>query len=230
MKSIGILGGMAPESTVEYYRTIIEICHQRGLGHSYPVIVIYSVNFHEFVQVAKSGNKADVTDFLARGIDVLSGAGAEFALMASNTPHMVFNELNDRSPIPLLSIVEATAKAANEAGYKSVGLMGTKFTMQADFYSDVLSNKYGISTLVPEEPDQDYVNDKIMNELVNGIVSEDTRQGLSNIAGAMRQKGIEALILGCTELPMVISEETIGFPVLNTTIIHAEAAMDYSLA
>jgi len=227
MKKIGIVGGMAPESTVEYYRIITSLCRQRGMGYRYPVIIVYSLNFHEFITLVGSGKLPEVVDLLYKAILSLSSAGADFALMASNTPHLVFNEVAARSPIPLVSIVEETGSTASKLGFSRVGLFGTKFTMQADFYSNILSNKYGISVVSPGEAEQDYIHSKIMNELVNGCIIEETKQELSRIASMMADKqDVEALILGCTELPLILSEETVGMPVLDTTRIHAEAALN----
>ena len=231
MKKIGIVGGMAPESTVEYYRIITTLCRQRGMGYRYPVIIVYSLNFQEFISLVESGNLPEVINLLSKAIDSLSHAGAEFVLMASNTPHLVFNEVAARSPIPLLSIVEETGRAASKLGFSRVDLFGTKFTMQADFYNDVLSTKYGISVVRPGKAEQDYIHSKIMTELVNGYIVEETGQQLSRIARTMADKeGIEALILGCTELPLILSEEVIGIPTLDTTRIHAGAALDFSLS
>jgi len=229
MKKIGILGGMAPESTVEYYRIITTLCRQRGMGHRYPVIIVYSLNFQDFISLVESGNWPGVINLICEAIDSLSNAGADFAVMASNTPHIVFDEVAAKSPIPLLSIVEETGKMARESGFTRVGLFGTKFTMQADFYSNILSTKYGISVVTPEKADQDYIHCKIMAELTNSCVVEETRQELSKIARMMADKeSIEALILGCTELPLILSQEAVGIPVLDTTRIHAEAALDFS--
>ncbi|HEY92901.1 MAG TPA: amino acid racemase [Dehalococcoidia bacterium] len=229
MRKIGILGGMAPESTVEYYRIITTLCRQRGMGHRYPVIIIYSLNFHEFISLVESGNLPEVTNLICDAINSLSEAGADFALVASNTPHIVFNEVAARSPIPLLSIVDETGRVAKNLGFTRVGLFGTKFTMQADFYSNALSTKYGISVVTPQKADQDYIHHKIMTELVDGCIIEETRQELSRIARMMADKrGIQALILGCTELPLILSEEVVGIPLLDTTRIHAEAALNFS--
>jgi len=229
MKKIGILGGMSPASTVEYYRIITTLCRQRGMGYRYPVIIVYSLNFQEFISLVESGSWLEVTNLICEAINSLSRAGADFALMASNTPHIVFNEVAIRSPIPLLSIAEETGRVARNFGFTKVGLFGTKFTMQADFYSNVLSTKYGISMVTPEKADQDYIHHKIMTELVNGRIVEETRQELSRIAKMMADKeGIEALILGCTELPLILSKKHVGIPILDTTRIHAEAALNFS--
>jgi len=229
MKKIGIVGGMAPESTVEYYRIITTLARQGGATYRCPVIIIYSVNFEEFISLVQAGNLAAVTELLGDAIDRLSRAGADFALMASNTPHIVFDQVTARSPIPLLSIAAETGKVASELGLKRVGLFGTRFTMQADFYRTILSGKYGISVVTPDQTYQDYIHDKIMNELVNGRIVEETRRELSRIARVMASKqGIEALILGCTELPLILSREVVGMPVLDTTRIHAEDAWRFA--
>jgi len=229
MKKIGIVGGMAPESTVEYYRIIAELCRQRGMGYHYPVIIIYSLDFQEFFGLVESGKQLEVIKLLCGAVDSLSRAGADFALMASNTPHMFFDEVATRSPIPLLSIVEETGRVASELGFTRLGLFGTKFTMQSDSYSKILSIKYSISVVVPEESEQDYIHHKIMTELVNDCIVNKTRQEMSRIARTIADKeGIEALILGCTELPLILSEESVGIPILDTTRIHAEAALNFA--
>jgi aspartate racemase len=231
MKTIGIVGGMAPESTAEYYRIIAELCRRRGMGYSYPVIVIYSLNFQEFIGLVESGDRPAVVDLLCRALDSLHSAGADFALMASNTPHMFFDEVAARSPVPLISIVEETGRAVKKLGFSRVGLFGTRFTMQADFYRDILSTKYGASVVVPQKKERDYIHHKIMAELINGRIVDETGRELSAIARSLAEKeGIEALILGCTELPLILSEESVGMPVLDTTRIHAEAALDLALS
>jgi len=231
MKKIGILGGMAPQSTAEYYRIITALCRQQGMGYRYPVIIIYSLNFHEFISQVESGNWLEVIGLLSEAINSLYSAGADFAVMASNTPHIVFNEVAGRSPIPLLSIAEETGRVARDFGFYTLGLFGTKFTMQSDFYRNILSNKYGISVVTPEEADQEYIHSKIMTELVNNCIVEETRQELSRIARMMVDKeGIEALILGCTELPLILSEGVVGIPIIDTTRIHAEAALKFAQA
>ena len=177
----------------------------------------------------EAGRLPEVVNLICEAITSLSRAGADFAIMASNTPHMVFNEVAGKSPIPLLSIVEETGRAARKLGFSRVGLFGTRFTMQAGFYRNVLSSQYGISLVTPGETEQKYIHQKIMTELVNGCIVEETRQELSGIAMMMTEKeGIEALILGCTELPLILSEEAAGIPVLDTTSIHAEAALNFS--
>jgi aspartate racemase len=229
MKKIGILGGMGPPSTAEYYRIITSLCRQKRMGHQYPVIVIYSLNFQEFISLVESGNWPAVISLLSEAVNSLYRAGVDFALMAANTPHIVFGEVAAKSPIPLLSIVEETGKVARDSAFTRVGLFGTKFTMQANFYRNVFYNNYGISVITPSKTNQAYIHQKIATELINGIIVEETRQELSRIASLMSDKeGIEAVILGCTELTLILSQEVVGIPVLDTTKIHAEAALAFS--
>lgn len=179
--------------------------------------------------MARMGNWSGVINLLCEAINSLSNAGADFALMAANTPHKVFNEVAARSPLPLLSIVEETGKIARKSGFAKVGLFASTFTVQSGFYSDVLSIRYGVSVVTPGKADQDFINNKIATELVSGQVFEQTRQGLSKIADMMvNTEYIEALILGCTELPLILTQESLRIPVLDTTRIHAEAAFDFS--
>ena len=228
MRKIGILGGMAPESTLEYYRILVSLSRERGWGRQYPEIIIYSLNFKEFFDPLEEGNFSKVTSLLSSGIKSLYKAGADFALMASNTPHMFFDQLAESSPIPLLSIVEEAAKKSREKGFDKVGLWGTSFTMGETFYKDGFE-KHGISLIVPNDRTQRYLHKIILEELVNGKILEETRNELVDIAQKMvEEEDIQALILGCTELPMIVNEEVLRLPVLNTTRIHAEAALNYA--
>jgi len=230
MKKIGILGGLGPESTVEYYRIITSLCRERGMGHNYPVIIIYSVNFQEVNNLLIEGKLSAYADKLAYGINHLKSAGADFALIAANTPHLVFEEVKSKSSIPLISIVEETAKVANKKGLKKVGLLGTKFTMEKNFYPNIFS-KYGIQIVVPDENERNYIQEKIMKELVDGLIKEETRERfIEIIENLITKEKIEGIILGCTEIPLLISQKMLSIPVLNTTRIHAEAALNYAIS
>lgn len=239
MKKIGILGGLGPESTLKYYRLIIDLCRERGLGGNYPEIIIYSLNFKECHDLMESGRQREYVAKLVGGIQSLHRAGGDFALIASNTPHIFFDELKARSPIPLLSIVEATCDAVANLpwhvtgqgrGLERVGLFGTRFTMQADFYQKVFRRR-NISVVVPEEEEQAYINDKIFDELVLGKVVDETKRGLLEIVGKMiERESIEGLILGCTELSLILPQDELGIPFFDTTKVHAQSALDYSLS
>lgn len=231
MKRIGIVGGLSPESTLEYYRLLTSLCRERGLGYNYPVIVIYSVTFQECVNLIEAGDWTGLAANLGQAVTALHQAGADFAIISANTPHVVFDEVAARSQIPLLSIVEETGKTAQGMELKKVGLFGTKFTMQERFYPDTFQEKFGISIKVPEEEDQNFIHKIIMDELVAGQIRDDSRRRMVDIAESMIQKErIEGLILGCTELPVILTEKDVNIPVLDTTRIHVEATFEYALA
>lgn len=178
------------------------------------------------LDLVSAGEIADLVRFLSAEIRKLAAAGADLALLASNTPHLVFDELESSSPIPLISIVRSTCEAAKALGLKTVGLIGTRFTMQGKFYPDVFA-KAGITVVVPGEEDQFYTHDKYMSELVNAKFLPETRRGLLAVVERMKeQKQIEGVILGGTELPLLLRDAgSLGIPLLDTTTIHVEAAV-----
>jgi len=223
-KRIGILGGMAPESTLEYYRILIELSHERLEQDEYPEIIIYSLNFRDFRRLIEKRDYNSVIDLLAAGLEALKQAGADFALLASNTPHLFFAELSQRVDLPLLSIVEATLQRAVELNLHKLGLFGTKFTMDSEFYRSAAQH-YKIELAVPGADERELIHKIIMGELVNGQLDPDSQRQLVAIAQKLKaEKGIEGLILGCTELPLILDEQVLQMPALNTTRIHAEAA------
>jgi aspartate racemase len=228
MKSVGIIGGIGPGSTVEYYRLIIAAYREQKQDGSYPSILINSIDLKKMLGLIEVHQLAEVTEYLVSEVQKLSRAGAEFGLLASNTPHIVFNEIRRQSPIPLISIVEVTCAAAKALGLKRLGLFGTRFTMQAGFYAEVFSNE-NIEIVVPDEPDRSDIHEKYMGELVNGIFLPETRERLLTIVSRMKErKGIEGLILGGTELPLLFQEERSavqdsGIPFLDTTRVHVKA-------
>lgn len=228
MKRIGVLGGLGPESTSKYYRLIIDLCRERGLAGNYPEIIIYSLNFKECHDLMESGRKREYVAKLMGGIESLHRAGADFALIASNTPHIFFEEIKAKSPTPLLSIVEATCDAVASQGLERVGLFGTRVTMQADFFPKVFRRR-NISAIVPEEEEQAYIDGKIFNELVWGKVLDETKRGLLEIVGRMIERdSIQGLILGCTELSLILPHDELGIPFFDK--IHAQSALEYSLS
>lgn len=226
MKTIGIIGGIAPESTVEYYRLIIASYREQRQDGSYPSIIINSIDMKKMLGMIAVNELMEVTGYLVGEVEKLARAGADFGLMASNTPHIVFDEIHRRSPLPLISIVEATCEDAKAQGLKRAGLFGTRFTMQGKFYRDAFS-KEGITLILPGEDEQAYIHDKYMNELVKGVFLPETRERLLNIAERMKeQEDIQALILGGTELPLILRDVTKPVvPFLDTTGIHVKAAV-----
>jgi aspartate racemase len=230
MKSLGIIGGVGPESTMDYYRKIISLYRQRKGDGSYPELIINSIDLKKEVDLVERNQLDELTAYLLEEVEKLARAGADVGLIASNTPHIVFGELRPRSRIPLISIVESTCDVAKEMKLKRVGLFGTRFTMQGTFYPDVFVRE-GIELVVPEVEDQNYVHDKYMSELVNGVFLPETREGLLKIVDRLRTtERIEGLILGGTELPLILTDETHnGLPILNTTKIHCQAAVTQML-
>jgi aspartate racemase len=230
MKSLGIIGGVGPESTIDYYRKIISLYRQRKKDGSYPELIINSIDLKKELDLVERNQLDELTAYLLEEVEKLARAGAKVGLIASNTPHIVFGELRPRSRIPLISIVESTCDVAKEMKLKRVGLFGTRFTMQGTFYPDVFVRK-GIQLVVPEVEDQNYVHDKYMSELVNGVFLPETREGLLKIVDRLRTtQRLEGLILGGTELPLILTDETHnGLPILNTTKIHCQAAVTQML-
>jgi aspartate racemase len=227
MKLLGIIGGIGPESTVDYYQTIVALYRARKADDSYPPLLINSVDMSRLRRGFEAGDPGAIIDYLVPELHRLQRAGAEFGLLAANTPHIVFDDLQRQSPIPLLSIVAVTCDAARARGLKRVALFGTRFTMTAPLYPDVFS-KEGIAVVIPEKGDQDYIHEKYLGELVNGVFLPETRDALLRIVDRMaRESGIDAVILGGTELPLILREaEHNGIPFLNTTRIHCEAAVE----
>lgn len=226
MKTIGIIGGIAPGSTIEYYRLIIALyCERKGDG-SYPPIIINSINLKKMLDLIGAQKLAEVTEYLLGEVTKLARAGADLGLLASNTPHIVFEDIRRQSPIPLISIVEATCQATQALGLNKVGLFGTRFTMQARFYPETFSRQR-ITLVVPDLDDQEYIHDKYMSELVHGVFRAETRERLLAIVDRLREReGIQGLILGGTELPLILRDVADrGIPFLDTTRIHVERAV-----
>jgi aspartate racemase len=223
MKKIGIIGGIGPESTLDYYRGIIDAFREHSGGMSSPDIIIYSADLAELVRILETKDLGRLAEWLLERIEALERAGAEFAAIASNTPHVVFDEVARRSPLPLLSIVEATCAKAESLGVRRPGLMGTRFTMQADFFQGVFSGK-GMVMAVPSPEEQEFIHEKLFSEIELGIIKVETREALLAIVKNMIERdGIDSLIMGCTELPLILPGEAYGIPFLNTTAIHVES-------
>jgi aspartate racemase len=226
MRVLGIIGGIAPESTVEYYRLLIATYRERVRDGSYPPIIINSIDLKRLLDLVAAGRLADLTRYLAAEVERLARAGAEVALFASNTPHIVFDDVQRQSPLPLISIVEAAADEAHALGLRRVGLFGTRFTMQGRFYLDVFARR-GIAVRIPDPENQAYIHDKYMGELVPGVFLPATRDRLFTIVRRLKEtEGIEGLVLGGTELPLLLRDAgDTGIPFLDTTRIHVDRAM-----
>ena len=229
MKRIGILGGLGPESTVDYYKEIIGAFNTRYTELAYPEIIIFSANLNQFLCYVEAGNWQGLGEMLLEKIASLHRAGAEFVAIASNTPHVVFDEINARSPVPLLSIVEETCAKAQEMGLHKIGLMGTKFTMEGNFYQKPLVAR-GMELVVPHAAEQQIIQHRLFSEIELGIIKDSTRaEFLAIVKRMIDQDGIDSLILGCTELPLILTESMYGIPFLNTAAIYCEGIIRHCL-
>lgn len=227
MRTAGIIGGLGPESTVDYYRAIIARYRQRSGAAAYPHLVINSLDVDKGIAMLDSGRLDDLAGYLAAGVEVLARAGADFAAMAANTPHIVFDEVQRRSTLPLVSIVRATAGHAQRRGLAKVGLFGTGFTMRADFYPHEF-RRLGIALVLPNEAERDFIHRKYIGELLKNEFLPATRAEILRIAQRMQaEDGIDVVALAGTELPLLLrGSEPPGLAFLDTAVIHVEAIVD----
>lgn len=220
MKKLGLVGGMGPESTIPYYHDIVYGV-QETMGKSiFPELSIESVNVFTVLKLCDEKKYDELTEYLMSAINNLARSGAEFAALSANTPHIVFDRLREQSPIPLISIVEATCEEAKHRKLKKIGLLGTVFTMTGEFFKAPFV-KNGIQVVIPTENEIKMVNEKISTELELGVVKEKTLLLFQNIINRMKdENGIEAIVLGCTELPLLLNDEVSSVPCLDTMQIH----------
>ena len=227
-KTIGILGGMSPESTVAYYEYITRTYTKTFGDYAYPEILIYSVSFQTYVDWPEEGRWDLVAEGLSQAGHALEMAGADVILIATNTMHIVFDEVKASVNVPMLSLLDAVGDAIEERGMETVGLLGTAFTMEKRFYQDALTER-GIQVVVPGAEDRKRVNAVIYNELVAGEIRDASREIFVRIIGELEQRAAEGVILGCTEIPLLIGEDQAGLPLFDTTTIHADAALRYAI-
>lgn len=222
-----MIGGLGPESTIDYYRSIIARYRARKPDAGYPHVIINSLDVDKGIALLNTARLGDLADYLAAGVDLLVRAGADFGFIAANTPHLVFEEVQSRSAIPLLSIVRATSRYAKALGLKKLGLFGTGFTMKASFYAEELQ-RAGIALVRPKDSEQEFIHRKYIDELLNNRFLPETRTEILNIAQRMKSEdGIEALVLAGTELPLLLRDSRPpGIEFLDTTVIHVEAIVD----
>ncbi len=231
MKTLGVIGGVGPESTVDYYKNIIAMYRERKPDGHYPQFVINSIDLQKGIDFLEANDLAGMANFLLAEIEKLAAAGAQFGIIAANTPHIVFDHVAARSPIPLISIVEAACEYAKARGLKRLALFGTRYTMQADFYQKVFRRE-GIELITPERADQDYIHEKYFAELVPGIFLPETRAKLLAIVDRMKSGNeIEGVMLAGTELALILREESHnGIALLDTGKIHCHAAVNEMLS
>jgi aspartate racemase len=230
MKIIGMIGGIGPESTIDYYRRLLDGAQKRNPGGPAPSIIINSIDLQKGLDLLEANQLSELTEYIAPEVMRLHAAGAQLGFLAANSPHIVFADIARRSPIPLVSIVEATCAEAKARGFKKLGLFGTRFTMYGRFYPDVFTRE-GLQLTVPTADEQDYIHDKYIHELIPGKFLAETRAGLMAIATRMKKEnGIKALVLGGTELPLILTDSSsLGIPFLDTTQIHVNAILERAM-
>lgn len=229
MKTIGLLGGMSWESTVPYYRIINETVKEKlGSLHS-AKLVLYSMDFEEIASLQRAGAWDEAGQLLGGAAQSLRVAGADFLVVCTNTMHVVADTIEAAAGIPLCHIVDPTAEEIRRHGLKKIGLLGTRFTMEQDFYKYRLRNRHDLDVLVPEEADRDIVHKVIFEELCRGIVREESRQAYREIIQRLVDRGAQGIILGCTEISMLVRPDDVSVPVFDTTALHARKAAELAL-
>ena len=228
MKTIGLIGGTGWVSTVEYYRLINQETNKR-LGGSFSArCLVHSFNFHEILSFKKKNDNDSIYSMIHSAAINLIHSGADGIALCANTMHKYAERLKSEINVPIIHIAEATAGVIKQAGFSRVGLLGTKYTMEMDFYARVLQN-FDILTLVPEKSDRVFINDIIYNELVNEKFKEESRTGYLKIIDRLKRQGAQGIILGCTEIPLFIEQKHTDIPLFNTLEIHADALVDFAL-
>lgn len=228
MKTIGLIGGTGWVSTIEYYRLINQGINKKLGGLNSAQCLIYSFNYEEIDTLVKQDRIEDVYPMVLNAAKILQNAKADCLVLCANTLHQYVDKLEKVIDLPIVHIADATAKVINQKGLTKVGLLGTRFTMEMDFYTKRLK-KAGIETLTPEKPQRDFIHDSIINEMLHDNFKKETREKFLSIIDDLQTKGAEGIVLGCTEIPLLIKQEDVKLPLLNTLEIHAAAVVDYAL-
>ncbi len=228
MKTIGLIGGLSWESSIEYYRIVNEDVKKRLGGLHSAKCILYSFDLEDIAKLQREGKWVEATKLMADAAQSLERAGADFIVICTNSMHKVFDEMQKSVKIPILHIVDATAEKIKEMGIKKVGLLGTKYTMEEDFYKGRLSKKHGIEVIVPDEKERQAVHNVIYNELCVGNINETSREQFKKITANLAKNGAQGIILGCTEIPLLIKQKDCAIPLFDTTEIHAKAAVEYA--
>jgi len=229
MKTIGLIGGMSWESSAEYYRIINQTVQERlGSLHSAQCI-LFSFDFQEIEHLQHQGAWEQLTELMIRAAQRLEGAGAELLIICTNTMHKMAEEVQTSVGIPLVHIADATAKAITDKGLEKVALLGTRFTMEEDFYKKRLQEKYRLDVIIPSESDRELIDNVIYGELCRGVTHQSSREKFKAIIEKLASNGAEGVILGCTEIPLLISQQDAEIPLFDTTKIHAQAAVEMAL-
>ena len=230
MKTIGLLGGMSWESSIEYYRIINDVVHAKLGGLHSAQSLMYSVDFAEIEILQKQGKWTEAARTLAEAAQRLERGGAEFLVLCTNTMHKVAEEIQTQAHLPLLHIADATAEEVKRSNVRKLGLLGTRFTMEEDFYKDRLTRDHDLEIMVPDGPARAVIHQVIYDELVNGIIRAESKKRYLEIIAGLVRAGAEGVILGCTEIGLLVQPGDCSVPLFDTTRIHATAAAEYALA
>jgi aspartate racemase len=229
MLTIGMIGGMSWESSLEYYRIVNESVKKKLGGFHSAKCLLYSVDFEEVEKLQHLGDWGELTRLMMDAAKRLERAGADFVVICTNTMHKMAEEVEGVIGIPLLHIVDVTADAIRAEGNTRVGLLGTKFTMEQDFYKGRLKEKHGLEVLIPSEEERQIVHDILYSELCMGEIKDLSKDKFKNIIQNLVDQGAQGVILGCTEIPLIVDQEDYAIPVYDTTALHAEAAVEFAL-
>jgi aspartate racemase len=229
MKTIGLLGGMSWESTLEYYRIINQTVKARLGGSHSAQCLLYSLDFAEVEALQHAGEWDALTQVIIAAVKRLERGGADSLVICTNTMHRMAEAVQAATPLPLLHIADATAAAVKAQGLHTVGLLGTRFTMQGDFYRGRLQRQHELTVLIPAEAGRDAVHRIIYDELIQGIIREESRRAYQDVIADLAARGAQGVILGCTEIPLLINQADVVVPVFDTTTLHAQAAVEWAL-
>jgi len=229
MKTIGLLGGMSWESTLEYYRIINQTVKARLGGSHSAQCLLYSVDFAEIEALQHDGQWEALAEMMIAAVRRLERGGADCLVICTNTMHRMADAIQAATTLPLLHITDATATAVKATGVETVGLLGTRFTLQGDFYRGKLEREHGLQVLVPDPAGMDAVHRIIYNELIQGVIRDSSRNDYLEVIADLQAQGAQGVILGCTEIPLLVKQADVAIPVFDTTTLHAQAAVDWAL-
>jgi aspartate racemase len=229
MKIMGMIGGMSWESSLEYYRIVNELVKEKLGGFHSAKCILYSVDFDEVEKLQHQGDWDELTRLMEDAARRLEKAGAEFVVICTNTMHKMADDVQGAINIPVLHIVDVTAEAIKANGQTRVGLLGTKFTMEQDFYKGRLKEKHGLDVLIPNEEERQAVHDILYSELCMGEIKEISKEKFKSVIQNLVGRGAQGVILGCTEIPLIVNQDDYTIPVYDTTRLHAQAAVDFAL-
>lgn len=229
MKTIGLIGGMSWESSVDYYRIINEETRNILGGSHSSKCLMYSFDFHEIEELQNKNSWEELTEEMVLQADNLKKAGADFIVICTNTMHIMAPDIEKRTGLKVLHIADVTGEEIKRKSIGKVALLGTKFTMEGSFYKKVLKDKHDIDVVIPNDEDREVIHNIIYNELVRGIIKDDSRQKYIKIIDKLMDKGAEGVVLGCTEIPLLIKQKDVSIPIFNTTEIHSKAAVRYAI-